>query len=274
MWAQAKAGVETERVQQGRLNRSRNFFLRHATWTPIPPGPDPLVVVLDAMIFRWKGCFYTCYLILLRRPQDTEAVITPFWLEAGKEMQSGWRHALDRLPESTKARIRAMVSDGHLGAVNYAKQHGWLLQRCHFHLLAAIQGRRSRFAKSNHQEEGKRIYALVARCLATPNEQEAEALVYKIEAEALTTSSPQLRRILRGFVHYYEYFRMYRYHPDLHLPTTTNAAESLNACVKELQHRARGFATIESFEKWICALLKFKQKVTCNGSKYQPNYRR
>lgn len=271
MWAVAKAGGETERQQQQRLRRSRDLFLRHATWATVPPGTGPIIAIVDAMIFQWQGDFYTCYLILLRRPEDTEAIITPFWLEAGKETAPGWCRALDQLPGSTRVRIRAMVSDGHVGSLSYAKRHDWLIQRCHFHILSAIQGRRSRSSKSLHKEEGKRVYALVERCISTPDEEEAKRLVYKIDAEALTTSSPLLRKILRGFANNYEYFRMYRYHPDLHLPTTTNAVESLNSSVKGLQHRVRGFATVESFKKWLTALLKSKQKMTCNGSKYQPN---
>lgn len=271
MWAVAKAGGKTERVQQQRLRRSRDFFLRHASWAKIPSGNSPLIAIVDAMIFRWQGCFYTCYLVLLRRPEDKEAIITPFWLEAGGETHLGWRNAFNQIPETTRARIRAIVSDGHRGSINYATQHNWLIQRCQFHILAAIQGRRSHFAKSNHREEGRRVYDLVEQCMSTASEEEARKLVYKIEGESFNTSSPKLRVILRGFVNNYEYFRMYRYHPELHLPTTTNALESLNGSVKELQHRVRGFPTIESFKKWISALLIFKQKVTCNGSKYQPN---
>ncbi len=271
MWAMAQARGISARLMQTRLARSRDRFLGQTSWAKCPKGDSPLIAVVDALIFKWLGCYHTCYLILIRRPEDCQAVITPFWLESGKETQSGWRQALEQLPAATKARLKAVVGDGHRGPINWAKQHRLLIQRCHFHLLAAILGRRSRSGYSRHRPEGSRIYALVRECLETPDDSLATSLLYRIEDEALNTASPQLRKILRGFVHGYEDYRMYRYHPELGLPITTNAVESLNACIKGLQYRMRGFATIDVFKKWLTALLKLKQRVTCNG-RNQPNY--
>lgn len=270
MWALAKVRQISERTMQLRLRRSRDRFLQQTDWLPLPSGHGPLLVIVDGLIFKWRGKHYTCYLMLLRRPDESEATIAPFKLILGKETQPGWQEALDSLPTSIKARIRVVVCDGHLGPVNWAKQHHRLIQRCHFHLLAAIQGRRSRWWKSRHQAEGKRIYNLVENCLNVPDEKEAEKLLYSIDDESLTTSSPQLKHILRGFVHCYQDYRTYLYHPAFGLPTTTNAVESLNSCIKGLQYRTRGFATLNSFQKWLTALLKFKKRVTCR-SKNQPN---
>lgn len=270
MWAIAEARQVSEKIMQSRLARSRDLFLRQTNWPKLPPGNTPLLAVVDALIFKWLGHYHTCYFILIRRPKDNQAVITPFWLELGKETQLGWRHALDQLPGTIKLRLRAIVCDGHIGPINWAKQHKLLIQRCHFHLLAAVLGRRSRSKWSRHREEGERIWRLVRLCIETKDEEEAKNLVYRIEDEALNTTSVQLRKILRGFVHYYEHYRIYHYYPALQLPTTTNAAESLNACVKDLQYRMRGFATIESFKKWLTAILKFKKRIKCKG-KNQPN---
>lgn len=270
MFAMAKAQGVSERVIQSRLARSRDLFLRQTTWAKYPPGIGPLLAVVDAVIFKWLGQYHTCYITLIRRPEDHLAVIAPFWLEAGKETQIGWRHALEQLPETIKSRLRAIICDGHQGSINWGKQHGLLIQRCHFHLLSAIFGRRSRSRYSRHYKEGNRIYSLVKQCLKTEDENLVISLLYQIEDEALNTTSVQLRSILRGFVHCYEDYRMYRYHPELELPTTTNSAESLNACIRDLQYRMRGFATIHVFKKWLAAFLKSKQRVTCNG-KNQPN---
>lgn len=272
MWARSKVGKDSERLLQLRLKRSRDVFLQKADWLETPKGEERLIAIVDAMIFYWQRKKYTCYLILLKRSEDTHAIITPYYLLPGGETLRGWRYVLDQLPENTLARIKVVVCDGHRGPVVYACQHRWLIQRCHFHLLSAIQGRRSRFGKSRHQEEGGRVYALVQECLRTEDENRAERLRFKIDDEAHNTTSPQLRKILKGFVHYYQDFRTYRYHPKFNLPTTTNALESLNGCVKGLQYRARGFATRESFEKWLTALLKFKKKVLCQGWKNQPKY--
>lgn len=253
---------------EARFQRSRDLFLRTTTWPPLPIT-FPVIAIVDALLKRFAGRFWTLYCIFLRRPNESQAVIAEPYLLPGRETQPGWRQAFEHLSAVARRQIRAVVCDGHRGPVNYAKQHRWLIQRCHFHLLAAIQGRRSRGRKSRHSIEGQHIYSLVKRCLETADETEARNLTYQIENESLNTKSPQLRVILRGFINYYEDYRQYRYHPDLHLPTTSNAAESFIGSIEELCHRARGFVSPSTFQAWIFALAKLKQTVTCNGRNQQ-----
>ena len=251
-----------------KLRRSRDLFLRTTAWSVLPTT-FPIIAIVDALLKRFAGRFWTLYCIFLRRPNESRAVIVKPYLLPGRETQLGWREAFERLPVVTRRKIRAVVCDGHRGPVNYAKQHRWLIQRCHFHLLAAIQGRRSRGRKSRHSIEGQRIYSLVKRCLETTNEADAQTLVYQIENESLDTKSPQLRIILRGFVNFYEDYRQYHYHPELHLPTTSNAAESFIGSIEELCHQTRGFVSPVAFQAWIFALAKLKQTITCNGRNQQ-----
>ena len=140
----------------------------------------------------------------------------------------------------------------------------------HFHLLAAIGGRRSRSRRSRHKVEGDRVYALVKRVLSENDEKTIPKLLLQIDDEALNTSSPELRKYLRGFLNCWEDFRSYLYHPKLNLPTTNNTAESLAGCFTELLHRARGFSTLASIEKWFAAFAKYKKTIKCRG-RNQPN---
>ena len=266
--ARAKLSGQAPDHFEAKLRRSRDLFLRTTAW-PTLPTTFPIIAIVDAVLKRFAGRFWTLYCIFLRRPNESRAVIVEPYLLFGRETQPGWREAFERLPVATRRKIKAVVCDGHRGPVNYAKQHEWLIQRCHFHLLAAIQGRRSRGRKSRHSIEGQRIYSLVKRCLETADEAEAKALIYQIDDESLNTKSPQLRIILRGFVNYYEDYRQYCYHPDLHLPTTSNAAESFIGSIEELCHRARGFVSPATFQAWIFALAKLKQTITCNGRNQQ-----
>ena len=251
---------QSRRCLELRLRRSRDFFLAHTPW-PMIPETGPLIVIADAIVFQHQGRWYTSHLFLVRSPDDLEAVILPPVILAGTETSTSWAIAFATIPAEVLTRIKALVCDGHRGLVYFAARQHWIIQRCHFHLLAAVSGRRSRFGRSRHREEGQRIYELVKRVLLTTDETQVPTLLNQIDDEALSTSSPELRRYLRGFVNAWEDFRSYQYHPELHLPTTNNTAESLAGCLRELLHRARGFSSLGAIEKWFAAFVKYKKTI-------------
>lgn len=259
----------TERSLQARLERSQEFFLKNTPWPTLPKKGD-LVLVADAMIKYIDGNWYTFYFMLVKKATSNCAVIAPPYIRKGTETNPGWRMAIDTLPEPTKSCIRAVVCDGHKGLIDYAKWSGWLIQRCHFHLIARIQSRRSKWKQSRHREEGQMIYDLVNYVLTTTKEENIKKYIQQIEEVGWSTKSPDLSRTLLGFVNHYEDFRTCFYHPKLNLPRTNNTAESLIGCVRNLNHRARGFSTLSSLKKWICAFIKNKKKIKCNGF-FQPS---
>ncbi len=269
-YGRTQSSAISARTMTRDILRSRDLFCRTTLW-PLPPKAPNLIVIADAVIKQVERKQYTAYCMLVRSPTETEATILPPIILAGGETQLSWRIAFNTLPPSLLSCIKALVCDGHRGSVNYAKQHNWLIQRCHFHLLAAIQGRRSRFAYSRHRREAKHIFDLVYRVLEEREEIPIRAFLLKIEACALSTTSRELRKVLLGFVNNYEDYRTYLYHPELELPTTTNTAESCIGSLEELCHRLRGFPTLYSFEKWFEALAKFKKRIKCNGQYQQKN---
>lgn len=250
------------------LRRSRDLFLRTSAWRTLPNEP-PLIAVADAFVKCIRGRWYTLYLILIRRSVETHAVIAPLLLLPGTETHAGWQDAFGRLPPPVKTAIRVLVCDGHKGLIDRAKAHRWLIQRCHFHLLAAVQGRRSRWGRSRHRKEGERAHRLAKAVLETPDESALTEHLRTVEDLALSTSSPQLRTILLGLRSAFEDYRTYLVHPQLHLPTTTNAAESFFSSVENLCHRTRGFCSVHSFMRWVTALAKNKQVIACRERNQQ-----
>lgn len=226
-----KRGRKRKREQKTLLVR----YLQHQM-PPLYALEGGLIIIADAMVKYIERVWYTFYFILIRDAGDNHAIITKPVVTKGTETQSGWREAFERLPETVKPRIKAVVCDGHRGIVNYAKQKGWIFQRCHFHLIASIQGRRSKWKWSRHKEEGQKIYDLARYIL-------------KLEETALNTNSPQLRKTLLGFINNYRDFRTYLYHSNLNLPRTNNSIESLIGSIQNLCYRARGFRTISSLIK-------------------------
>lgn len=250
-----------------KLIRSRDYFRKHREYDECPKGE--LILIADALVEYINGIWYTGYLTLIRSIKSDEAVIRPIYWEVGKETIPGWTHAFGTLPSSIDSRIRAVVCDGHRGIVYYARWSNWKVQRCHFHLIAAIQGRRSRGREGRHRAEGEYIMKLVYEVLNNTQVDKVPKLLTLIEEIAWQTKSPQLKKILTGFISYSEQFRTYLNYPALHLPTTSNSAESCISLIRDLCRRAHGFRTVDSLMKWTEALLKFRRRIKCRES--QPN---
>lgn len=249
------------------LLKSRDWFICRAKYKQ--PGSGPIILIADALIEHIDGKWYTGYLRLIRRVNGEDAVILPMVWLPGKETIQGWNTSLDLLPSSLRGRIKALVCDGHCGLLFYAKWKGWLVQRCQFHLIASIQGRRSRGKFGRHRQEGERLMKLVNEVLSVKDKEKIPGLLSLLEAGAWDTKSIQLRKILLGFVNHFEQYRTCLDHPELNLPSTSNSAESCIGLIEELRKRGRGFRTIQSLVKWTDALLKFRRQIKCR--KYQPN---
>ena len=267
--ARARNKEKSVRTAQREIVRSRDLFCRTTQWPALPSGHS-LILLADATVKKIGGVWYTIYCMLIRRSEDHEAWIAPPIVLPGKETNPGWKIALDTLPQEQLSFVVALICDGHKGLIDYAKHHHWLIQRCHFHLLAHIQGRRSRWSCSRHREEGNRIYIAVKHALEAPAETDISKLLLEVDNLAFSTTSRQLRVALIGFINHAEDFRTYRFHPDLHLPLTNNTSESLIGSIESLLHRLRGISNPNALTAWIEAVVKHKKKIICNGF-YQPN---
>lgn len=237
-------------------------FITATPWPQIPKGP--LVAIADAMIINIDKKIYTFYFVLLRPVNGNTAIITPPCIQEGSECKDGWRDALQAL--TVLPSILALISDGNLGLVALGREYGWQVQKCHFHILAKIQGRRSRWIRSRHRDMGELLYLLVKNALTNPNEDRAAESILELGVLSQDIGSVQLRKYLRGFIKHYQDYRTYLHHPKLNLPTTSNSAESLISGLRNLYYKAHGFRTIESLKLWTHAFLKYKKTIACNGS--------
>lgn len=249
---------------QRTLQRSLQHFLRHTSWPTIPSGV-PLVAIADAMMARVEKRIFTFYLILLRPHKKHRAIITAPYVKEGKESWQGWQEAFARLsPKALKA-VVALVCDGHRGLYSVALHKKWLIQFCVFHIIAKIQGRRSRWTRSRHRQEGERFYQLLGVVLTNTSETKVLTALDGLANIREHTHSPQLKRYLSGLIRNRRLYRTYLLYPDLHLPRTSNSAEALIQIIRTLLNRAHGFRTVPALTRWVYALLKLKQTIACNG---------
>ncbi|MDP4001007.1 MAG: transposase [bacterium] len=189
----------------------------------------------------------------------------PPLLVPGGESAVGWLKALNSLKPNLSKRIKALICDGDPHLVHQARLKGWLIQRCHFHLLASIKNYVTAGPLSRNQTFGKLVLRTVQKTISnlkTPDVNELWSLVR-------LAKNPKLRGRLRGLIKNLDDFRTYLRYPELNLPTTSNSAESLVQVVRDLQYRTKGFRTKKSFLRWLNAVCLNKKSMTCNG-KNQP----
>lgn len=251
------------------LKRSLQQFNKKISYPELPKSKK-LIAIADAMIQQIENKRHSIYFILIRSHDSNEAYIAQPYYEEGSESYTGWFNAFEKLPKVVLKNIVAIVSDGHKGLVAVTKQNNWLMQRCHFHILAHLQGRRSKSQFSRHREVGIELFKLARDILENPNETEIQKSMIRLKEIEKQSSSPVLRRIIRGFLRNYQQFRTYLIYPELNLPKTSNSAESLISCVRNLLRKAKGFRTETSLKEWIEGLVKSKVKMKNNGS-HQPN---
>lgn len=263
----AKKRNASESLVQRNMQRSRDLFSRSTPWPIVASGP--LILIADAVMEIVEKKWRVVHLMLVRGIHDTHAVILPPLIVTGCENVGNWHRAFDSIEPEVRSRIVAVVSDGHKGILLEVKDRGWIIQRCHFHLLSRIQSRRSRFATARNREEAHFIFKHANIVLTDSNDRDIQNSLNLLEEVGWLSASKEIRNVLKGFVGHYKDFRSYLAHPELHLPTTSNTAESLASMVARLKYRLRGFRTFTSFTAWIIALFKFRRQMTCNGN--QPN---
>ena len=257
-----------KKTYSARLRCMLRDFNKKTQWIDAPNGA--LIVVADAIIDFFKGKPYTVYFILVRGILSSEACILPPYMRAGPETAQGWEEAFDRIPQDIFKRICALVCDGHPGLVTLTRTFRWLLQRCHFHLLASLSHRISFRPKGKTSEMGLKIKKLVQIVLYQKNNSIIVSALRELDEIKNQVRSRHLKSVLSGFLKHYEDFRTYIKFPEYFLPNTTNSAEFFNSRIRDLQYRARGFRTPSSFFMWVVGLCKYQKKITCRH-KNQPN---
>lgn len=260
--------VNKEFLRQ-RLETSLSKYLAHTGWV-YPQTNTGFIAIADAMWQMIEGQMCCVYFLLLRPVDSNTAWIMPPCVVPGGESAIGWQVTLDCIPADLRKQIKVIVCDGDPHLVYQARvTYGWLIQRCHFHLIASIKNYATTGPLSRNQTLGKIVLTAVRASLVTSDELELEEVLLEIGLLSKLVKNKKLRARLRGLLKYINDFRTYKKYPELNLPLTSNAAESLVQCVRDLQYRARGFRTVSSFMRWVTGLCLAKKKIICNGV-YQP----
>jgi hypothetical protein len=246
-------------------------FVAHPSPQKIPSGT--LTLLADGIWFKFHSKPWVLYLTALKSSFNKTAVFLDPVLLPGKEGASRWKQVFETIPKEPRSRIRAIVVDNLQGMKLIAKQEGWLLQLCHFHLILKLQILRGR---ERHALKGggvrEIIYQTICQALGTPNEVRLNYLLTRLFRLTHTScGTSRIKAVVREFLNSIEYYRAYRTHPELNLPVTTNTVEAMCGIVRNLLRRNHSASNPKSLLQWATALIRLRHTLTCNGNHYQQN---
>lgn len=258
------AGVGIRAVQQRHAAALR--VLTDRPWPHHAPYGD-LILVCDGLWHAVDGSPWTTYLIGIRSVDGEDLAFLRPILKPDHESQERWREVIGAIPERTQRRIRAMVADSFTGVEAIAEEHGWVLQRCQFHLLgklATLCGDRKR--RITWWEGRQRTQALIRGILSDRDEGRVSQRRRDLVRLTQDPHCPvRIRRIIRFTLRWIHDYRACYEHPNLHLPATTNAIENMNGRIRQLLTRHRGLCTPTSLERWIVAYVWFHPRMKCRS---------
>lgn len=244
-------------------------FVERPNSQRLPSGP--LILLADGIFFYFQKRPWVLYLMALKSCSGKTAVFLDPVLLAERESAVRWMQVFETIPYKTKARIRALVVDNLNGMKKIAKHHGWILQLCHFHLILKfqVQHRRQRHALIGGAMR-EEIYRLMCQILEVPDGPLLNASIARLTQLAKNPCiTYRIQATVRDFLKSINYYRAYRIHPQLNLPSTTNTIESMNSIIRDLLRRNHSASNPQSLLRWAIALIRLRKKLNCNGKHYQ-----
>jgi len=220
-----------------------------------------LILVIDAEWHYFKKELWTLYFLAIKSTGSETVVILDPVLMFGKENATAWSEIFDQLPKSIKERIIALVSDGIRGIETIAENNNWIIQRCHFHLLSALQKRRGKRASTYGRLIREEIYNSVKIALADTSTRRLNIICKRLSFLSNEDGCPKaMKMIVRDFLRRFHEYRAYLDYSELKLPTTTNVMESVNSFVRE---KTKTVKTPKAWHKWSTVCVRMKSKFTC-----------
>lgn len=140
---------------------------------------------------------------------DSAVILDPI-LKEGRENSSFWKEVIDQLEPSIKNRVIAVICDGIRGMDTVAENNGWLIQRCHFHLLSSLQKMRGKRASTYGRRVREEIYYSVKLVLVETSSYRLNKLCRRLAELAQDPGCPKrMRMLVRDFLRRFSEFRTY-----------------------------------------------------------------
>lgn len=223
-----------------------------------------LVLLIDGLWSRFQGTPWVLYDMAVKPVATNVAHFLDPFVRSKRENVIGWQEALATIPRVIQRRIRALVSDDLPGLATLAQERGWVHQLCHYHLIAALELKmgwaRPRLPTRWLRDE---IYRSICEALVTTDEPRLAVLYERLQYLARRWDCRRrLRWIVNQFLRQADRFRAYLRYPELTLPTTTSAMESMHSL---LRAAIGSVNNPQSLLNRATAFLRMHPTITCNG---------
>jgi len=246
-----------------RFGAALNTLVNQSRQINLPIGS--LVLIIDALWRRFAEKYWTLYCLALKPIDKDEAIILDPILRPGKESTETWGAIIAGLSDPLKKQIIAVVSDGIRGFYCITSSYGWKWQRCHFHLISALQKRRGQRLATHGRITREKIYQTVRCLLIETSEKRVRILKNQLRKLMVKPDCPKrIKWIINGFLREFSFYRSYLDFPELNLPTTTGLMESINSRLKQ---RAPTIRTPDALRKWTIAIIRYKPIFKCKRAK-------
>jgi len=223
------------------------------------------ILLGDGAGYTFKDQDWTLYVFLLKpRKRNYAYVLDPIMIQ-GKESFITWKQAIDNIPKDIRKQIVAFVSDNFHASKKIAHHYEWIHQLCHFHLIKELHRRRGKRKKLDNQTLRERIYITICQMLKTNNHEKVTNLAKELANLYKHPKCPfKFRMMIKEFIRTRERYLAYLNYPQLTIPRTNNASESL---VNLIRKRTERLKSAKSVERWAKVSTRLKNKMICNGEK-------
>ncbi|MDP2860821.1 MAG: hypothetical protein Q8N98_03865 [bacterium] len=230
------------------------------------PGND-LIVLADALHANCEGRHIVIPMIATR-PETKSDFINLEVLDCftGTETLENWSGAFRLLAEEKRTAIKAVVCDQHGSLMKLAEKENWLIQLCHFHLKARFyRFLGNRLKNISFMAERTLIWQAMGKIVSVTDDAEVIKLMAQLKQYSQISGLPsRLKSQTRSLATNPWLFRTYLDYPQLNLPQTTSAMESVAGIVREMLRRRRGFKTISSLRTWLLYLKMDHPRIKIN----------
>lgn len=253
--------------------RCQTAMRRLAARPYVPMVPDkPLVLVADALWLTLRRQEYTLYDMAVKPADSNTAIFLEPVLLQGRESARGWRQVIGGISPPVRLRIAGLVSDGFPGAGAICSEYGWIQQRCHWHMLMMFGG--SRHPKRRSRKLLRRIRDLACQAawlVLHTTDRERLSVALGVLATLVPMVPQRARRlpgVIRQFIADCDYGRSHLTEPQLGLPTTTAAIESLHNRIRVITARVH---CPESILRRAACLVRLRPTTICNPGNHTQN---
>ena len=230
------------------------------------PGIDTILLV-DGLWFRFKHRQWVLYLTALRPVlEDRARFFDPVLLE-GSESKQAWIKVIGMIPQRHRSTIRAIVGDKFSGCRDIAHKNGWVLQLCHFHLLAQFKGRVTRRSTTKARILRQEVFRFVSQALLTIDRKRLATLSMCLKMLLADDTTPKrYKSSVRGFLRTMDDYHAYLRYPELRLPRTNGTSEAMARRIRDLLNNTRSLSTPSALTNWATNLVRLKPTIMCRPS--------